>query len=109
MVRLSSLQAESIGRVNDGEAKEVLERIVVTIAVQKGMTVAEAECGNQAIDSLAHGVTALAKTPEISRRGDSQLIAARFKYFELAKVSQYLREGPLVHDSLEGLTKNQIR
>src|SRR6202030_4335441 len=73
------------------------------------MPVKEAKCGNKAIDRLAYGWPPLTKTPEISRRFDSQLLATSFENLELTKFAQDSCKCILVSDAVKSLAKNQVR
>jgi len=72
------------------------------------MPVAQAKCGNQAVNRLADGSAPLPERPEISGGRNSQFLTTSLKNFELAKIVQNLRERLLTSDTLKNLAKNQI-
>jgi hypothetical protein len=86
----------------------MFERIEVTIAMQKRMTVHEAKCGNPAVNGLADGVATLPKLPKIPCGGDGDVLSAGVKNLKFTELAQHLREGFFVLDRLKRLAKNDV-
>jgi hypothetical protein len=73
------------------------------------MPMPKAECGNQAVDRFADGVTLPAEIPEVSCGCDSEFLAATFKELEPAKFAQDAIWSVLISQTLENLAENQVR
>jgi hypothetical protein len=95
--------------VHNSQAQEPFEMIEVTISMQQRMALQETKRRYQTVDRFADRVPMLAKAAEIPCGLDCQSSATRFKQFKVAKFLQDSRKCLLVADSLEGLTKKQIR
>jgi hypothetical protein len=83
--------------------------IEVTISMQQRMALQETKRRYQTVDRFADRVPMLAKAAEIPCGLDRQSSATRFKQFKVAKFLQDSHKCLLAADSLEGLTKNQVR
>ncbi len=90
-------------RTDHRQAQLRLKWIEIPTPVQKRMPLLNAKRGNPAIDCFAHRVAPLPKAPEIPRRGDRQVRAARLENLEPAKFAQYSAKRDVIANPLQNL------
>jgi hypothetical protein len=71
--------------MNYSQAQELFKMIEVSVPVQQGVPVKQAEGCNQTVNRLPDSPPSLAEIPEIYGGCDGQVLATRVKDLELAK------------------------
>src|ERR1039458_703284 len=94
--------------MHDLQPKHFLEGIEIVVSVQQFVPGLQTESGNQAIDGLANGVTALPQVAVVRRSGDGQAATAGLKNLELQELGPDTRERVLVSNTLQYLAEDEI-
>jgi hypothetical protein len=68
--------------MHHAQAEQLLERIKVAVAVEERVTVAEAECRDEAVNGLANGASLSPESAVIPGRSHSEFDATSFEDFE---------------------------
>ena len=95
--------------MNDGQAEQFLERIEVAVTMQKRVLLFDAKRGDQDIDGLSRGLSALAQGAIVRCGLDRQRLAHPLKDGELAKLGDDQRGRLLIANPLENLGQNDRR
>ena len=94
--------------MNNNEAEVLLERIEISISVQKRVSVEEAKRSNQAVNSLANGSPLLPETQEVLCSADGEFLAAGLVNLKPAHRIQNSRKRLLVRDALQDFAKDEV-
>jgi hypothetical protein len=95
-------------RMNDRELKEGLERFEIGITVQQRVSLADTECGDQAVDGLTDSVATTPQHPVVSSCFSRQVDAARREHFQLEQLPLDIDRGFLVAKALEHFADDEI-
>ncbi|HTQ85861.1 MAG TPA: hypothetical protein VMI93_06590 [Candidatus Solibacter sp.] len=94
--------------MDDLKTEDTLEGVEIAVAMQQRVTLADAECGDKAVDCPADGVAAPAEDAEVARGGDGCFFATAIEYIELTKFGEYDGRALFLSNALEYFAEDHV-